>query len=145
MNMKKILFFAVTLATVFSFSACSGDTPSDVVEESYDCLKKGDLKGYFSNIYFWGKDAEDEKKNFEEFLERATKEGVFDKAKEEYESNDEIRNVKIKVLSEEIDEEGDKAVVRVNVKMGDVDKDRDIELRKDASGKWKLARGLSEM
>lgn len=145
MNMKRFFSFAIMLAAVIGFCACSADTPSDVVEDSFDCVIKGDFKGYFSNIYWGGKDAEEEKENFEAFWSRVTQGDDYDKMMEEWKNDEDKHNIKVEILSEEIDEEGDRATVKVNVKMGDRDKDRTIKLRKDAGGKWKLTRGLSEM
>ncbi|MGN1263448.1 MAG: hypothetical protein ACI4TW_05375, partial [Prevotella sp.] len=89
-----------------------------------------DFEGYVNLIYSDKDDAEDEE----------AKQGMAALLKEKYEKGVEQEGgIKdFKIISEEIAEDGNTAVVEYTITIGEEVKEQRMNMRKDADGNWKI-------
>lgn len=132
--MRMTAMLVVTLALF----ACGGsNTPKDVAEKAVKCMQKGDYEGYVDLMYLnekEGEDAEKQKEQKEQFVAL-----VKEKGSKSIEERGGIKSYE--VVSEEIDEDGEKAVVKMKVVYGDGERNETFKLRKDDDGNWKIDPG----
>lgn len=132
--MKKIFGFMVLAIAIFALSSCGGgNTPSAVAEKAVKCIQAEDYEGYVNLMNIEVKEGEDIE-NAKTMLVALMKEkgGKSMKEKEGIKSYE--------ILSEEIAEDGNTAVVKVKIVYGNGTEDEQkIKLVKDKDGEWKLS------
>ncbi len=134
--MRKLFGFTALLAALFLMAACGdSNTPSAVAENAVKAMQNEDYEKFAEYVYLNSNDSkhpEESKKMIAGLMQTkagaafAEKKGIKD----------------FKVLSEEIDEKGEKAVVNMEIKYGDGSSEKDdMKLRKDKEGNWKVELG----
>lgn len=135
--MKKL--FATLVVAVLSLTlwSCGGvdNTPSGVTKAFVERMQKQDVEGYVDLLYIEETDPVKAAKGREE-LTALFKEKIA-------ESFDEKGGIKsCEVLSEEINESGDKAKVKMKTCFGNGEESTETyDLVKDAQGQWKIKIG----
>ncbi len=132
--MKKILLFAVAIVIMTMVVSCgSGNSPKGVANQSMECLKNKDFKGYSELMYFSKKDLENPEKVQKE---KETYQGLLQKAyAQRTEGQGDIKDYS--VVNEQVNDSV--AVVKMAiVSTTDQNDTIDIKLRKDDSGAWKI-------
>lgn len=132
--MKKTFFsqFAVMAMTLMMFSCGGGgNTPTKVVEKSIKYIQDKDYAAYVDLIEFKEEqNSKEDKEQFVEFLE-----GMFEMTLEKKQGL-----ASYEIISEEISEDGNSAVVVANITYGDGSSDEDkMKLIKNAEGEWKIS------
>ncbi len=132
--MKKTFFslFAVMAITLMMFSCGGGgNTPTKVVEKSIKYIQDKDYAAYVDLIEFKEEqNSKEDKEQFVEFLE-----GMFEMTLEKKQGL-----ASYEIISEEISEDGNSAVVVANITYGDGSSDEDkMKLIKNAEGEWKIS------
>lgn len=132
--MKKTFFslFAVMAMTLMMFSCGGGgNTPTKVVEKSIKYIQDKDYAAYVDLIEFnEEQNSKEDKEQFVEFLE-----GMFEMTLEKKQGL-----ASYEIISEEISEDGNSAVVVANITYGDGSSDEDkMKLIKNAEGEWKIS------
>lgn len=132
--MKKTFFslFAVMAMTLMMFSCGGGgNTPTKVVEKSIKYIQDKDYAAYVDLIEFKEEqNSKEDKEQFVEFLE-----GMFEMTLEKKQGL-----ASYEIISEEISEDGNSAVVVANITYGDGSSDEDkMKLIKNAKGEWKIS------
>ena len=132
--MKKTFFslFAVMAMTLMMFSCGGGgNTPTKVVEKSIKYIQDKDYAAYVDLIEFKEEqNSKEDKEQFVEFLE-----GKFEMTLEKKQGL-----ASYEIISEEISEDGNSAVVVANITYGDGSSDEDkMKLIKNAEGEWKIS------
>lgn len=121
------------LIVALAMYACGGsNSPKDVAEKSVKCLQKADYEGYVDLIYMKDKEGEDVNKAKQELT------GLLkEKAGKSIEKEEGIKSYEM--VSEEIAEDGNTAMVKMKITYGNgKEKDETIKLRKDENDSWKL-------
>lgn len=131
--MKNLMRMAAMMVVALAMFACGGgsNTPTGVAEKAMKCLQKGDYEGYVDLLYVKakeGKDVAEEKKQFTALVQ--------EKGGKSIEQKGGIKSYE--TVSEEIDESGEKAVVKMKVVYGNSEDEEAFKLRKDEDGKWKI-------
>ena len=133
--MKKIfasLFIAV--AALALYSCGNANTPSGVVEKAIKCIQNEDYEGYIDLLFNDPEDAKSE----EEVKEMKTV--LSGKIKASMEKQQGIKSYKI--VSEELSENGNEAVVTVKIEYGNGKGEEDkMKVRKGKDGKWRIVLG----
>ncbi len=134
--MKRAFSFAIILMAVFAFCACSGNTPTQTVEQAIECLQKRDYDGFAELVYMnedEGVDVESQRKMISGM--------VGSMASEAFDSKGGIKSYD--VTSEEIANDGETATVTATVTYGNgtVKKNDVSKLRKSKDGQWMLDMG----
>ncbi len=136
--MAKLLSLAAMLCLALFVSSCSSNTPTAVAEKSIECIKDQKFDEYVELIYVKPSEKEDAgkyKKEKEQFAAM-----LQEKYAKTLEKNGGIKSYKI--ISEEIAEDGETAVVMVKITNGNGSEEDDtIKLRKDDEGNWKIDMG----
>lgn len=134
--MKKLLGILSFLAVMFVMAACDGgNTPTAVAEKAMDCMIDNDYKGFADLVYLKEKEGEDPAKMRAELVTL-----LEQKAGKSKDKDGEIKSYK--VLSEEIAEDGNTAVVKVELTYSDGDTDEGkMKLIKTPEGDWMLNLG----
>ena len=132
--MKKTFFslFAVMAMTLMMFSCGGGgNTPTKVVEKSIKYIQDKDYAAYVDLIEFKEEqNSKEDKEQFVEFLE-----GMFEMTLEKKQGL-----ASYEIISEEISEDGNSAVVVANITYGDGSSDEDkMKLIKNSEGEWKIS------
>ncbi len=122
--------FAVVMA-MFALTACSSSSaPSGVVNDAYDAFIEGDYAGYVDCLNQREGVTEEEREQFIEMLEM--------KGAQTLEEKGGIASYEI--VSEELAEDGQSAIVKVKVIYGDgSEKVESNKVVKNAAGDWKLS------
>lgn len=129
--MKKLLRNLFGLICMLVMVSCGDDTPTAVAEGYLDDLKAGKYQELVDNLHFKKEISDNNKQQLVLMLE--------DKATKTIEKKGAIQSYEI--ISEEIAENGEKAVVRYNLNYAnDTDKNQKIDLVK-VDGKWKVSAG----
>lgn len=134
--MKKVLGLLSLIAVMFVMMSCGGsNTPSGVTEKAFKCLKDKDYKGYADliNIKNTGERTEAEvRQELTGLLTEKVSKGI--------EKDGEIESYK--VLSEEIAEDGNTAMVKMQVAYSKgKTEETDVKLVKTENGDWMLDMG----
>ncbi len=121
--------------SLFLLVACGGNTPSAVAEKAYGYMKDGEYAKCVELMYSDTENSEEYEagaKMMEGMLQAS-----YEKAKAK---NGGIKSYE--VVSEELSEDGEEAVVNMKVTYedGSVD-DEDMKLKKNKDGDWKLYLG----
>lgn len=129
--MKKLFSFVAIIATLCIFAACSGgNTPSGVVQEVQKAAEKQDYKAIAEYIYVGDGTAEEQAE---------TRQQLADMMEQKASQSDKFKASPMKIISEEIAEDGQTAKVVVEETEEDgTTKQTTQKLRKDAEGNWKL-------
>lgn len=134
--MKRLLGLAAIFAALFMFASCgNSNTPKAVAEQAEKALQNEDYEKLADLMYIKeSKDAsmEDQKQMMTLLMK--------EKGGKMLKDRDGIKSFEI--LSEEIDESGEKAVVKMKVVYGNGKEESDeMKLVKDKDGNWKLDMG----
>lgn len=133
--MKKLFALVTLVVSAFIMISCGSNTPSDVAKSALEALKAKDYEAFAELVYIpekEGQDVKEQRKALADFLK--------EKTEKRYEKKQGIKSFEI--LSEEIDEKGETAVVKVNVVYGDdSNKEEDFKLKKTENGSWMLDMG----
>lgn len=136
--MGKALASAIVLfAAVVVLSSCSGsdNNPEGIVNSALTKLQEKDYAGYIDLIKFSETDAKKLEQQKAALLDLIQKK--FDKSMEQKQG---LKSWEI--LSTEISESGDAAVVKVKLTYGDGSEDKqDIKVAKTEDGKWMVDAG----
>ncbi len=127
--MKKFLVFFAAVFALSLFVGCGGSSsPGDKAVVIYEKLANGDVDFVYDNIAMQGKEPSEE--------EIAKLKGLLGMAKAETDSKDGIDS--IEVISEEIEEDGNKATVRIQFTYGNGETDEDDVIMLKEDGDWKM-------
>lgn len=131
--MKKLVGFITLLFGALFLAACSSSTPSDVAKKAYGYIQDENYESFVDLLYVApGEDAEKAKKEKESLV--YLMKGL---SGQNAEDKDKIKSYE--VISEEIDESGEKAVVKMKVVYKDgKEKEETTKLKKDEDGNWKV-------
>ncbi len=134
--MKKLLGLATIIMAVMVLAGCSDNSPKGVAAKALDCVIDKDFDGYADLLYLKGDGNEDidaRKKAVSSMME-----GKYDKS---IGKKGGLKSYEI--LGEEVDEDGEKAVVNVKLVYGNgEEKDGEtVKLCKDDGGNWKVDAG----
>lgn len=134
--MKKLLSIMAIMAVVFAFTACGGgNTPKDVADKAMKALQEKNYDEFVKYVYVTPKEGEDPEAT------RKTLSGLMQgKADKEYAKKGGFKSYEI--ISETIDPEGSKAVVKVKMEYGNGEaEEEDYPMLKDEQGNWMLDAG----
>lgn len=135
--MKKIATFVCAALAAMIMASCSSNSPKGVVKDTMQCIIDKDFKGLVDNMYvddesLTPEKAEEAKKMYAELLES--------KYPNMTKKNGKLKS--FKVVSEEMSEDGNSAVVEVEEtweKDGEAKTETEkLEVKKDKNGNWKL-------
>lgn len=131
--MKKLFGFVVAVVAIMAMASCGGggNTPKGVTEQFIKAIQKQDGKKMAELVYF--KEDKAPKTDAEKEQLAAM---MQSKVSTTYANNGELKSYEI--LSEEISEDGTKAVVKAKMEFEKKTSDDDIKLKKDAEGNWKI-------
>ncbi len=135
--MKKLIGIMALMAALFIMTSCGGggNTPKAVAEKAVKCLQDKDYDKFADLVYMKVKEGEDP-----EAGKKMLSGMMQGKADKMYEKKGGIKSYE--ALSEQIDESGESAVVKMKIMHGDgSDKEDDIKLKKDEQGNWKIDMG----
>ena len=136
--MKKtfVSLFAILAMTLFMWSCGGGagsNTPTKVVEKSIKYIQDKDYKSYVELMDLEEKEGKDIEKEKEQFVAL-----IGAKADQALEKKQGIASYEI--ISEEISEDGNSAVVVANITYGDGSSKEDkMKLVKTENGEWKIS------
>lgn len=134
MTMKKSVFgiLALVVMTVCFWSCGGGNTPSKVVEKSIEYVKAKNYEAYVDLIQIEEKKGKSVEEQKEQLL--ALLQGKLDQTLEKQQGI-----ASCEILSEEIAEDGNTAVVKAKITYGDgTTDDQKFKLVKNADGDWRL-------
>lgn len=131
--MKKLAGFITMLLGALFMAACSSPSPSDVAKKAYGYIQDENYEDFVDLLYIApGEDAEKAKQDKESLVLLMA--GL---SKQNSEKKDKVKSYE--VISEEIDENGEKAVVTMKVVYEDgKEKEETTNLQKDEDGNWKI-------
>lgn len=132
--MKKLIrLFAV--AIVMILASCSGNSPLAVAEKYMNYMNDGEYNKVVELIYTKPETPEDKvKEEMEDFVE------FLKEMRKDIKEEEKIKSLKI--ISEEINEDGTKAVVKYSSVLNNgKEENSEIKLIKDEKGKWKIDLG----
>lgn len=131
--MKKLAGFITMLLGALFMAACSSSSPSDVAKKAYGYIQDENYEDFVDLLYITpGEDAEKAKQDKESLVLLMA--GL---SKQNSEKKDKVKSYE--VISEEIDENGEKAVVTMKVVYEDgKEKEETTNLQKDEDGNWKI-------
>lgn len=128
--MRKVMYAVLVCAVAAVMTGCSSHpaTPRGVAEKSLECAISKDFKGFY-DCYYFPEDRQDEKKERIKMTEE-----IMDKNAEEA-SNE--MPTSYKFVSEDVDEEKDRASVTFEITFGNGrTKEQTVWLKKEKDGKW---------
>lgn len=131
--MKKLFLILVATMAMFAFTACGGgNSPKSVAEEAMSALKNKDYDKFVDCAHITVKEGEDP-----EAAKKTISGMLQSKAESAYAKKGGFKSYEI--LSETIDESGDKAVVKVKMVYGNgEEEEEDCKMIKDEKGNWKM-------
>ena len=131
--MKKLAGFITMLLGALFMAACSSSSPSDVAKKAYGYIQDENYEDFVDLLYIApGEDAEKAKQDKECLVLLMA--GL---SKQNSEKKDKVKSYE--VISEEIDENGEKAVVTMKVVYEDgKEKEETTNLQKDEDRNWKI-------
>ena len=131
--MKKLAGFITMLLGALFMAACSSSSPSDVAKKAYGYIQDENYEDFVDLLYIApGEDAEKAQQDKESLVLLMA--GL---SKQNSEKKDKVKSYE--VISEEIDENGEKAVVTMKVVYEDgKEKEETTNLQKDEDGNWKI-------
>ena len=130
--MKKLFLALVCMVTLMAVTSCGGTaTPTAAAEEGLEMIKAGNYEGFVETIYFGEKATEEEVKQAKEMYVSLFKE----KGDKQITKKGGIASYN--VLSEEIAEDGNTAVVKIEITYGDGSTETEKYDLKNVDGHWK--------
>lgn len=132
---KLFVSLCIALLAMVMGSCGSGNTPAGVAEASIKCIQKEDVEGYLELLDLDTSKSKDPAKSKEELT------ALFNaKLLPALRAKGGVKSYEI--LSEEINETGDKATVEANVVYGNGEESKQtIDLVKNEAGEWKMKLG----
>ncbi len=126
----KTIKWMFALVCAFVLAACSSNTPTDVAKKAMQCVADGKYEQYVDLVYMKPELSSDEVKQ--------QKQGLLGLLQTFGAQNgDKMKSME--VVSEEISEDGETAIVKMNVVYeSGKEKTETTHLRKDADGDWKI-------
>ena len=133
--MKKVLYFSLMLVAMLAMASCSSSpsSPGSAMKEYSEYLQKGDYAKFVDGLAFDDKQSADQIKEQKEALTSMLKE----KVSKEYEKKGGIKD--IEVLSEEVAEDGNTAVVKTKLTYGNGETEEGEQDMVKKDGKWLMA------
>ncbi len=129
--MKRILTFGLCIAAMFMLASCeSSNTPGKALTRYVEDLKSGDYEKFVDGFALEEGISEEEAKLQKDMLVSL----IGEKAGPEFESKGGIKGVEI--VSEEIAEDGNSAVVTFKLQYGDGTEEEDSQEMINRDGKW---------
>lgn len=132
--MKKVIYWGLAMICMAWVVACAsgGSTPSDAARKYAGYLQSGNFEKFVDGIYYGDKASSDEVKEAKKMFLSVLKE----KGAKQIEKNDGIKN--LEVLSEEMAEDGQSAIVELKTTYGN-GKEKKEEMSLVRVGKdWKM-------
>ena len=129
--MKKVFYFTMMVMAVFVMAACSSSpsTPGDALKKYSGYLQSGDYENFVEGLAF------DDSKEQKEALVSMLKE----KVSKEYEKKGGIKDIEI--LSEQVAEDGNTAVVKAKYTYGNGETEEGEQQMVKKDGKWLMSIG----
>lgn len=129
--MKSFLYLSMMVVAMFVMASCSSaDTPGKALEQYMEAAKSGNYEKFVDGIAFKdglsGEEIEQQKKMWISLLE--------EKGTKEFEKKGGIESIEI--ISEEIAEDGNSAVVKFKQTFGNGEVDEDSQTMVKKDGKW---------
>lgn len=129
--MKKILSILFAVVCMYMMAACTAEAPTSVTETYLNDLMNGKYQELVDNLHFKNEMSTEDKQNLVLMLES--------KAEKTVEKNGAIQGNEI--VSEEISEDGESAVVKYNLKYAEkTEANQKVNLVK-VDGKWMVSSG----
>ena len=132
--MRKLAYLSMMLVAMFIMAACSDNKPSDALKSYITAFHNGDYEKFVDGINFTNVDPE----KMDEFKEGFTA-MVKEKGENQAKQKGGIKDVEI--LSEEISEDGNTAVIKYKEIYGDGSEEEKEGKMIKVDGKWKMDMG----
>lgn len=131
--MKKLFGFMVAVVAMLAMASCGGggNSPKGVAEQFIKAVQQQDGKKMAELVYY--EEGKEPKTDAEKDQLAAM---MQSKASTTYANNGELKSYEI--LSEEISEDGNEAVVNAKIEFEKKTSEDKIKLKKDADGDWKI-------
>lgn len=131
--MKKLFGFMVAVVAMLAMASCGGggNSPKGVAEQFIKAVQQQDGKKMAELVYY--EEGKEPKTDAEKDQLAAM---MQSKASTTYANNGELKSYEI--LSEEISEDGNEAVVEAKMEFEKKTSEDKIKLKKDADGNWKI-------
>lgn len=131
--MKKLLGLVAIVAAMFAITSCGGggNTPKGVTEQFIKAIQEQDGEKMAELVYY--KEGKAPSSDAEKQQAAAM---MTSKASMTYQDNGALKSYEI--LSEEISEDGNEAVVKTKIEFEKKTDEDDVKLKKDADGNWKI-------
>ena len=132
--MKKLAYLSMMLVAMFIMAACSDDKPSDAFKSYITAFQNGDYEKFVDGINFTNVEPENMSESKEGFTAM-----VKEKGENLSKQKGGIKDVEI--LSEEISEDGNTAVIKYKEIYGDGSEEEKEGKMIKVDGKWKMDMG----
>lgn len=134
--MRKLFSLLLVVAAMFAITACGGDSsPKSVADKAMSALQKKNYDEFVKYVNIKTKEGEDP-----ETARKMLSGMLQEKADKNYEKKGGFKSYEI--VSETIDESGDKALVVVKMTFGNGEtEEEDCPMVKDSEGNWKMDMG----
>lgn len=131
--MKKLFGFMVAVVAMLAMASCGGggNSPKGVAEQFIKAVQQQDGKKMAELVYY--EEGKEPKTDAEKDQLAAM---MQSKASTTYANNGELKSYEI--LSEEISEDGNEAVVEAKMEFEKKTSEDKIKLKKDSGGDWKI-------
>ena len=131
--MKKLFGFVVAVVAMLAMASCGGggNSPKGVAEQFIKAVQQQDGKKMAELVYY--EEGKEPKTDAEKDQLAAM---MQSKASTTYANNGELKSYEI--LSEEISEDGNEAVVNAKMEFEKKTSEDKIKLKKDSGGDWKI-------
>ncbi len=131
--MKKLFGFMVAVVAMLAMASCGGggNSPKGVAEQFIKAVQQQDGKKMAELVYY--EEGKEPKTDAEKDQLAAM---MQSKASTTYANNGELKSYEI--LSEEISEDGNEAVVNAKMEFEKKTSEDKIKLKKDSGGDWKI-------
>ncbi len=135
--MKKVFYFSMMVMAMFLMTACSSSpaTPGDALKKYSEFLQSGDYENFVEGLAFEENQDAAKVKEQKEALVAMLKE----KVDKEYEKKGGIKDIEI--LSEEVAEDGNTAVVKTRYTYGNGETEEGDQQMVKKDGKWLMSVG----
>lgn len=135
--MKKVFYFSVMVMAMFVMASCSSSpsTPSDALKKYSQYLQSGDYEKFVEGLAFDESQEAAKVKEAKEQLASMLKE----KVSKEYDKKGGIKDIEI--LSEQIAEDGNTAVVKTKYTYGNGETEESEQQMVKKDGKWLMSMG----
>lgn len=132
--MKKVFYFGMLAIAILVMAACSSsNNPGDALKKYGQYLQNGDYENFVEGLAFDGNQDAGKVKEQKEALVSILKE----KVSKEYEKKGGIKDIEI--LSEQIAEDGNTAVVKTRYTYGNGETEEEEQQMVKKDGKWLMS------